>query len=166
MHYGSGEKEQRYKVMEKEYKFNGWKNVSGVRAVDTAYTGVDTPLDLYDRLSDVWCVETCAPRLRSVWSEKNKTCGQCSITAFLVQDIFGGEVYGLLTEQGDMHCYNKVGDIVFDLASEQFGRKAASLVYDCSLLQDRESEIHFADKDKRERYELLKSKLLAECSMK
>ena len=49
-----------------------------------------TPRDCYDILSEVWCAETCAPRMRTDWSPANKTLGQCSVTAFLMQDIFGG----------------------------------------------------------------------------
>ena len=58
--------------------------------------------------------------MQEKWSEANPTCGQCSITAFLVQDIFGGEVYGVSLGDGNYHCFNKVGDAVFDLTSEQF----------------------------------------------
>ncbi len=75
---------------------------------------------LYRLLLGCWRRETCAPRLQDKWSESNPTCGQCSITAFLVQDIFGGEVYGVPNGDGSFHCFNKVGDAVFDLTSEQF----------------------------------------------
>ena len=78
-----------------EYKFWGWQNAD-VRPVTDAYKGIDSPIDLYNALTNIWCVETCAPRLRASWSKDNMTLGQCSITAFLVQDIFGGDVYGIL----------------------------------------------------------------------
>lgn len=143
----------------KEYKFYGNREVDSVKAVNRLYKGIETPKDLYDTLSDIWCVETCAPRLRKDWTPENKTLGQCSITAFLVQDIFGGEVYAMPTDNGGLHCYNKVGDKVFDLTSEQFGDKANNLVYDCSLLQSRESKDHFDKLEKKARYEYLISKL-------
>lgn len=136
----------------KEYKFYGWEAASKV------HSDLGTPCDLYDRLNDIWCAQTCAPRLRDEWSPENKTLGQCSITAFLVQDIFGGEVYAVKTQFG-LHCYNKVGEAVFDLTSEQFGDGVKDLVYDCSILQERESEYHFKKEEKRARYELLKKGL-------
>ena len=80
-----------------------------------------TPRDIYDLLSNIWCEYTCAPRMRKDWSEANRTLGQCSITAFLAQDLFGGKVYGVPLEDGNYHCFNVVGDCVFDLTSEQFG---------------------------------------------
>ena len=41
---------------------------------------------LYRLLLGCWRRETCAPRLQEKWSASNPTCGQCSITSFLVQD--------------------------------------------------------------------------------
>lgn len=120
-----------------------------------------SPTVLYDILSDIWCADTCAPRLREEWSEENKTLGQCSITAFLAQDIFGGKVYGILRPGGNYHCYNVVGDCCFDLTSEQFGEEAKDLVYENNPEQYR--EIHFAKEEKRQRYEMLKSELKKRC---
>jgi hypothetical protein len=140
----------------KEYKFYGYEAAAAVKPLDGAPAWLKSAVDLYDALSDgLWCVETCAPRLRPLWSSENKTCGQCSITAFLVQDLFGGEVYGIPREGGTFHCYNVVDGKKFDLTSEQFGDEAKELVYDDKHLQSR--EIHFAKTEKKERYEVLKS---------
>ena len=110
---------------------------------------------LYDDLCCAWSAETCAPRMREQWSADNPTLGQCSITSFLVQDLFGGKVYGIPLEEGGYHCYNVIGDMVFDLASEQFGDRV--LDYEDNPEQFR--EIHFADPEKFERYKLLKHRL-------
>lgn len=136
------------------YHFYGWKHAD-VRAVNRIYEGIETPRDLYDALSGIWCADTCAPRMRDRWSSDNKTLGQCSITAFLAQDIFGGKVYGILRPDGNYHCYNVVGDCIFDLTSEQFGEEL--LVYENNPEQLR--EVHFAKEEKRLRYEYLKEKI-------
>ena len=73
-----------------EYNFWGWQNATAPAITDD-YKGIHTPIDLYDALTHIWCADTCAPRLRDGWTEDNKTLGQCSITAFLAQDIFGGD---------------------------------------------------------------------------
>ena len=138
------------------YRFYGWEQAT-VPAVNEGYGRIGTPRDLYDALSRIWCAETCAPRMRDGWSRENKTLGQCSITAFLAQDIFGGKVYGIRRPDGNYHCYNAVGDCVFDLTSEQFGEE--TLEYEDNPEQFRES--HFAKEEKRLRYELLKEKLRA-----
>ncbi len=136
----------------KEYKFYGWAQAD-CKSVCASFSG--SPRDLYDALSEIWSAQTCAPRLREKWSPENKTLGQCSITAFLAQDIFGGKVYGIERPDGNFHCYNAVGGCVFDLTSEQFGGE--KLVYENNPEQFR--EVHFQKAEKRARYELLKNEL-------
>ena len=138
-----------------QYRFYGWEQAT-MPAVTERYPGVHTPQELYDALCDVWCEYTCAPRLRDEWSEENRTLGQCSITAFLVQDIFGGRVFGVLRPGGNYHCYNEVGGVVFDLTSEQFGEEKLS--YSDNPEQFR--EVHFQKKEKKDRYEFLREKLM------
>lgn len=137
-----------------EYNFYGWETAD-VPPVNNIYKGIDSPLRLYDALSEIWCEYTAAPRLRSNWSRDNMTLGQCSITAFLAQDIFGGKVYGVLRPGGNYHCYNVIGDVVFDLTSEQFGDEKL----DYSNNPEQFREVHFAKTEKFERYEYLKEKL-------
>lgn len=138
----------------RDYHFYGWRSAD-VLAITDKYRNIKTPLDLYDALSAIWCAKTCAPRMRADWTPENKTMGQCSITAFLAQDIFGGKVYGILRDGGNYHCYNVVGDCIFDLTSEQFGDEV--LVYEDNPEQFR--EVHFAKEEKRLRYEYLKGEL-------
>jgi len=137
--------------------FYGRKETADVRAVNHLYKGIETPAELYEALTQVWCAATCAPRMREAWSPRNRTKGQCSITAFLAQDIFGGEVYGIRTKGGDVHCFNVVGGVCFDLTSEQFGAEAGQLVYTKDWPQSREE--HFQKEEKRQRYEYLKDGL-------
>ena len=136
------------------YRFYGWEGAN-VKPVNGKYSTVRDPRHLYDILSGIWCSYTCAPRMRDRWSEDNKTLGQCSITAFLAQDIFGGKVYGILRDGGNYHCYNVIGDCVFDLTSEQFGDEVLCYENDHEQLR----EVHFAKQEKKERYEYLRSKL-------
>lgn len=135
-----------------EYKFYGWENADCL-PVSELFSG--NPRDLYDALSEIWCAETCAPRLRDKWTSGNKTLGQCLITAFLVQDIFGGKVFGIERPDGNFHCYNVVGERVFDLTSEQFGDE--KLVYENNPEQFR--EVHFQKDEKFQRYQFLKNAL-------
>ncbi len=132
------------------YCFYGWEtaNVQDSRGL--------TPREMYDLLSGIWCAETCAPRMRPDWSAENKTLGQCSITAFLMQDLYGGKVYGVPLGDGNYHCFNDVDGCVFDLTSEQFGGKKL----DYSRCPEQFREVHFAKAEKRQRYEYLKERLL------
>ncbi len=141
-------------MQDKEYRFYGWEKADVPPATEE-YPDIHNLRDLYDRLSEIWCEYTCAPRMRKDWSRQNKTLGQCSITAFLAQDIFGGEVYGIRRKDGNYHCYNVVGDCVFDLTSEQF----ADEVLDYRDNPEQLREVHFAKEEKRQRYEYLREKL-------
>lgn len=136
------------------------------------YPGIKTPADLYDALKQVWCADTCAPRMRKDWTAENYTLGQCSITAFLAQDIFGGDVYGVPLGDGNYHCYNVVGNSVFDLTSEQFDvlpKYGIERIWatddgrDVIMVSDRKQfrEEHFKKAEKQARYELLKERLAA-----
>lgn len=136
-----------------DYKFYGW-NTPEVKPINKKYNKIKSQRDLYDILSNIWCKDTCAPRMQDRWTSDNKTLGQCSITAFLVQDIFGGDVYGVRLDDGNYHCYNIVNGIKFDLTSEQFDHE---LIYDDKYEQKR--DVHFSKLEKYERYKYLSKKL-------
>ena len=133
----------------KEYNFFGWQtaDIRDARGL--------TPRDYYNLLSEIWCAETCAPRMRPDWTPENRTLGQCSITAFLLQDLYGGKVFGVPLGDGNYHCFNAVDGCVFDLTSEQFGEKA--LDYSACVEQSR--EVHYAKEEKQQRYQYLREKL-------
>ena len=143
-----------------KYDFYGWQDSQHVHAVNSDFAGINTPCDLYSALRNIWCEYSCAPRMRHNWSEDNITLGQCSITAFLAQDIFGGKVYGILRPEGSIHCYNAADGHIFDLTSEQFNGE--ELNYTDNPEQFREK--HFARTEKHERYEYIRAELLKLCS--
>ena len=135
------------------YKFYG--NEVTCQANCKEYAKIKTVRDMYDLMTKVWCEYSCAPRYRGEWSKDNMTLGQCSITSFLVQDIFGGKVYGVPLDEGGYHCYNVVEGQVFDITSEQFGDK--KLAYKLENEQFREE--HFKSEEKKARYEYIAEEL-------
>lgn len=140
------------------YKFYGANNCNVSPIVDNL--NIKNPKELYDVLLTCWKKETCAPRMQDKWSQENKTLGQCSITAFLVQDLFGGLVYGVKLEDGNYHCFNVIGKAIFDLTSEQFG----NIELDYSLNYPQTREIHFKKEEKYARYLALKKDVLNKIS--
>ena len=131
-----------------EYKFYGHNDCNMIKPITEEYEQIANPIVLYDLLKDIWCSYSCAPRMRIRWSKENMTLGQCSITSFLVQDIFGGEVYGVPLGDGSYHCFNVVNGHMFDLTSEQFGDE--KLIYNLNYPQSREE--HFQSDEKYKRY--------------
>ena len=137
-----------------KYRFYG-ADTPDVKPINDEFKGINNQRDLYDALSHIWCEYSCAPRMRKDWSKENMTLGQCSITSFLVQDIFGGKVYGVPLKEGGFHCYNVIGDVRFDLTSEQFGDE--KLIYDDKYEQSRLE--HFQSEEKYQRYLYLRTEL-------
>ena len=135
-----------------KYGFYGSERATS-KPTSPEWQAIENPRVLYEMLRGIWCVETCAPRLRGEWSKENATVGQCSVTAFLAQDIFGGTVRGILRPGGNFHCYNDVAGCVFDLTSEQFQGEALHYS-ESDPVQDR--AVHFAKEEKRLRYQLLR----------
>lgn len=73
-----------------------------------------TPTDLLPRLFGAWSRETGGK-----WREDNPACGQCSVTALVIQGLFGGEI--LKTRAGEAwHFYNRIAGLRFDLTESQF----------------------------------------------
>lgn len=111
---------------------------------------------LYELFSKAWSEQTCAPRLRNLWNKNNITVGQCSITSLIIQDIYGGEVYGVPLEDGGFHCFNFIDGIIFDLTSSQFGD--VKLNYTLKYKQNKDEQL--LNEDKKARYILLKNQVL------
>ena len=103
-----------------KYSFYGWQT-----ATITDSNGL-TPRNYYDLLSGIWCVDTCAPRMRAEWTPKNRTLGQCSITAFLIQDIFGGlteEIHHEIPDRLYPDRRRDAGDVAVNHSDMENGRK-------------------------------------------
>jgi len=69
---------------------------------------------IVQRLRDAWSAESS-----SLYTEDNPACGQCPVTALVIQDRFGGEIRKTPTEDGP-HFYNSIGGQCYDLTAEQF----------------------------------------------
>lgn len=69
------------------------------------------------KLQKSWSRETSTK-----WSTENPSLGQCSVTALVVQQRFGGRL--LKTRVGEAwHFYNEIDGQVCDFTAEQFGTK-------------------------------------------
>jgi hypothetical protein len=70
--------------------------------------------ELLDKLRPAWSTETS-----SKWRPDNPACGQCSVTALVVQDLLGGDILKTSVE-GQWHFYNRVAGERLDLTEGQF----------------------------------------------
>ncbi len=61
----------------------------------------------------------------SKWREENPAKGQCGVTALVVNDLLGGEIYKTHC-LGGWHFYNKIDGKVYDFTSSQFDEPITS----------------------------------------
>jgi hypothetical protein len=65
-------------------------------------------------LFKAWSIETS-----SKWVPDNPARGQCSVTALVINDLFGGEILKTLLPEG-WHFYNRIGGQRYDFTDSQF----------------------------------------------
>lgn len=77
---------------------------------------------LEELLNLSWTKKTSADSKN--WTEKNKSYGQCVVSALIVQDYFGGEIVWSNAELPDgsivSHYFNLIGEVYYDLTFKQF----------------------------------------------
>jgi hypothetical protein len=64
-------------------------------------------------------------RTSGMWTADNAARGQCSVTALLIEELFGGEILKTPLPEGD-HFYNRIDGQRIDLTASQF---AAPIAY-------------------------------------
>lgn len=104
------------------YRFCGYEHAHEIKPVKEC--GASDIGAFYLKCLDAWSADTCSAAFRAKWSADNPSVGQCSITAALVHEFFGGEIAGLPLNGGGMHSFNRINGVIVDLASEQFGKNA------------------------------------------
>ena len=103
-----------------------------------------------------WCRETAHPSYQKEWSENNPSCGQCAVTALIVNELCCAPIYkcrvGLAT-----HYYNMWPGRheIIDFTGEQFGNIKINYLDGEHVLRSQLLKC----KHVRERYELLKSRM-------
>jgi hypothetical protein len=83
-----------------------------------------TLTDLERAIRDGWGADTCDPVDRPDWHPGNPARGQCGVTAFVLNDLLGGDlVLGEVHVAGErtgVHYWNSFAGVEVDLTREQF----------------------------------------------
>ena len=80
------------------------------------------------------------------WQPTLPSNGQCAVSALVIQERFGGDIYRLPNVEGQSHFYNMISGKVIDLTADQF---SSQINYNGSpqdsrqLLSNPETEIRF-----------------------
>ena len=108
-------------------------------------------------LRKAWCRETAHPSYQGDWTEDNPSYGQCCVTALVMQDLYGGDIYECKV-QGKRHYVNITQEgYLHDFTSSQFGDM--QLVY--SDMKQRTRTSLLKSQSVKERYDLLKARMEA-----
>lgn len=108
-------------------------------------------------LRKAWCRETAHPSYQNKWSEDNPSCGQCCVTALVIQDQYGGDIYSCKVGNNS-HFVNIINERIIDKTAEQFG-ETGDIKYISGSFRKRTREFLLKNKDVKARYELLKTRL-------
>ena len=100
---------------------------------------------LQQALRGSYSADLCYPPATERWSKENPTFGMCSITALVLQDYFGGEIYKVAVSNGS-HYFNLIDGKIVDLTAEQFGHEIS---YDNKSQVDRNEMLPVRDTKKR-----------------
>ena len=144
----------------KDYKIYDLKVTSPseiIKAIQKSYSSgiLESTVDksLINKIKLAWCAETAHPAYASKWSAENPAIGQCLVTALIIQDELGGDIYDCKVGRS-RHFYNVINGETVDLTFSQF--PDGSEITD-SRIRDRKQLL--ANKETKQRYELLKSRI-------
>lgn len=141
----------------REISFYGIETSSNIKPISNDYK-INDLKDLFEILLNVWDDKTVSPGCLPVYNNENDPSkGQCTITAMLVQDIFGGTIRRIHVGMGT-HSLNEINGELYDLASDQFKVMNIPLNYEENEIADREKLNE--DDNVYKRYLLLREKVL------
>ena len=84
------------------------------------FTSIATLDQLYAVLRKAWNNRTCFKSCQYSWNPSDPSYGQCTITAALVHDMFGGTIRKIWNKDRSTHYFNEIRGVYVDLTREQF----------------------------------------------
>jgi len=115
-------------------------------------------LSLIKAIRESWSQDTAGSRYAATWSTTNPALGQCTVSALLIQDFFGGELVRMtVIDEGveHHHTMNRLpGGILLDATAGGLGPLA---MYAPRLPETREETLDY--QSTRDRYLLLKERV-------
>lgn len=101
-----------------------------------------------------WSLDTANPDIRAEWSETNPAYGQCTPTALVISDLYGGK---LIYDKENYHIWNELpDDTEQDFSREQFRENVKLSIYKYLTMEDILESEHGKQSRMKERYQLLR----------
>jgi hypothetical protein len=113
---------------------------------------------LLEALSASWSRDTAYRTDQKDWTPDKKETGQCTITAMLVYDYFGGKIKrGTSKKYNILHYWNEIDGEKIDLTFNQFLGRKDDIVFTDIITKPKEALMRIANV--RNRYEILKKRV-------
>jgi N-acetylglutamate synthase-like GNAT family acetyltransferase len=100
-----------WSVVKKDYYLN-----SEVTVMQREISKLNKEL-LYHTFMNCWSIKSS-----SLWTSQNPARGQCSNTALVIQDYFGGEILKTVVDN-QIHFYNMINNQRIDITASQFANE-------------------------------------------
>lgn len=105
-----------------------------------------------------WSRDTVNPDALDEWSKENSAYGQCTPTALVVYDLYGGR---LIYDKENYHIWNELPDgTQQDFSREQFKKDVRLSIYKYKTKKDVLESEHGKQSRMKERYQLLKENVI------
>jgi hypothetical protein len=113
---------------------------------------------LLEALNASWDRETAYWADRKEWTAEKKETGQCTITAIIVFDYFGGKIFRGKSEKYNLlHYWNEIDGVKIDLTFNQFVGDKDDIIF-ITIVEKQKSDL-LKIANVRQRYEILKKKV-------
>lgn len=114
--------------------------------------------DLEKALIATWSVETAYSGDRKNWTPEHNSIGQCTVTAMIVYDFFGGRIVRGYSEKYKLfHYWNEIDGKKLDLTFNQFSYDKSDIVFTKVIYKSKKDLMKI--RSVRSRYLLLKRKV-------
>ncbi len=114
--------------------------------------------DLENALIATWSIETAYSGDRKNWTPERNSIGQCTVTAMIVYDFFGGKIVRGYSEKYKLfHYWNEIDCRKLDLTFNQFSYDKSDIVFTKVIYKSKKDLMKI--RSVRSRYLLLKRKV-------
>lgn len=114
--------------------------------------------DLENILQSTWSVETAYSGDRKNWTLQRNSTGQCTVTAMIVQDFFGGKIVRGYSEKYKLfHYWNEIDGKKVDLTYNQFSYDKPDIEFTKIIYKSKDDLMKI--RSVKSRYILLKRKV-------
>ena len=115
-------------------------------------------ISVKEALEKSWSLDTAYPGVRKQWTPEDSSLGQCTVTAMVLNDYFGGKIIrGYSKKYNIYHYWNIIDGQEIDFTFSQFIPDKSDIEFDKVVVKTKKDLLKV--KNVSLRYNLLKTKV-------